>query len=249
MNLDPLAENYYRWTPYNYCTQDPVNMVDKGGMYVTLADNVATKKYIEMVLKSPELRKMYDILVNSDVHYHIVVADSFDKKEFGKEPNRELSIGGMTGFSKSKKEGYRINILVKNTDNEALNIAALADEINTATQFNQRLIGFVFNLAKKEGVSYEPREYDPIDEVNNKMASVSALKANGKTTNDMDSENKYQSTKVMKVMKNGITDYKELIDILYTTQYKYKFEANGVKDPYQDTKVSDDCGCGSPRYM
>jgi RHS repeat-associated protein len=30
--VDPLAEKYLNWTPYNYTLNDPINLIDPEGM-------------------------------------------------------------------------------------------------------------------------------------------------------------------------------------------------------------------------
>ena len=38
LSVDPMADMYPGWSPYNYCMQNPVNMVDPTGMFATSAE-------------------------------------------------------------------------------------------------------------------------------------------------------------------------------------------------------------------
>lgn len=87
--MDPLAEKYYRVSPYAYCAGDPVNRVDPDGKIVVFAEGVSDdfKDKFNQAIKFMEehgTSYLYSILSDSDIVYKIAEGEesNYDSNSF-----------------------------------------------------------------------------------------------------------------------------------------------------------------------
>src|SRR5690606_27110995 len=52
--VDPLAENHYDFTPYNYCLNNPILLIDPFGADTSFADQASREAFNETLTKARE---------------------------------------------------------------------------------------------------------------------------------------------------------------------------------------------------
>jgi hypothetical protein len=241
LSVDPLQKMYSGLSPYNFVDNNPIRLIDADGRVITIPDgnggsivytpgmktdgySAATIKHINYLnnlnAKSDYMKTQLSTLSSSDVEYNIVIGTA-------KEVN--LDKGGATTYNFDKK---RIEISIVE-DGELTN-AFLGDEIRTGVQFENNEIGYA---QFPDGVTVTG--YDLKDEVDSKRGAVEALKTTGKTAQELDPKNTYESTGLMTLIENG-TDNNGNIEkwLQGTEKYKSFFGA----DAKMSTNISGKSG-------
>ena len=85
-SIDPLWEKYYSWTPYHYCSNNPVSFLDVTGSVVIAADENAIKAIVNSV--EQKFRANIGFSDNGTVYF----------KETTGEPNVANDLSNFTNY-------------------------------------------------------------------------------------------------------------------------------------------------------
>lgn len=118
--MDPLAEKYYSTSPYAYCADDPVNLVDYTGM--ELSDYYSLKGKLLMHIDDGEDGK-YFILNGSDVNTAINNGDIFPV------PSGEVITKMSESFKATAKDGKERGFRVGNNGEASIIVTGSNTEI------------------------------------------------------------------------------------------------------------------------
>ena len=107
MQVDPLADKYPGWSPYNYCLNNPVSIIDPHGDTVKILneeikaghDAAYNKKDADGNYINTQYRTQYDLLNASDVVYNVINGDlggnnggTITLGDFGTTDGKEVTI-------------------------------------------------------------------------------------------------------------------------------------------------------------
>jgi len=218
LSVDPEADLYYSWSPYNLSMNTPILAYDESGSTVTFPNDggVSEAAFDRIYTAAGKDKKAeLNLLKASDVIYHVNVSSVNMAVEGGQ---------GETSYN-FKKERIDIKLSKGQSENEL--ISSLGDELTHGYQFETGKMGFVKNTDGSVGTL----SYDKKDEIDSKLGSILAIQSvNAKENLNLALPEDINQFKTMyeNDQKSGGTEGVEYF-FEYYSHYKEMFSSQDVK--------------------
>lgn len=158
--VDPLFGKYPGTSSYAYALNTPIFAYDPDGKVVVFADRGAASLFKDIYsTANKETQAKLDVLQSSDVVYYLETSSQ--------------SSGGRQGATEYNFKSKRVEIKIQANYKSKNPVGTLADELETAYQFENGDIGYIQNNDN----TVASLGYDMQDEVATKRAEVAATDA------------------------------------------------------------------------